>query len=87
VPPIKETDIDLQKSVCVDVIFNGLDKISHKLGGTPAGLNATFGDGHVAWQGVNQNVAGFDPNAWLIIKGGGVPGGQALRYVQSCWTP
>lgn len=77
VPPFKETDIDLQKSVCVDVIFNGLDKISHKLGGTPAGLNATFGDGHVAWQGVKQNTTGFDQNIWTLIKGGGVTGGQA----------
>jgi len=84
VPPFKQTEIDQTKSMVVDVIYSSLDRISHKSGNTLLGLNAGFGDGHVAWQGVNQNKNGFDPGEWAAIAGGS---GVDLRYVMSCWQP
>jgi len=84
VPPFKQATIDQTKSMVVDVIYDTLDKISHKSGGTPVGLNAVFGDGHVAWQGVKQVTAGFDQNVWTAIAGGSNPD---LMYAQSCWLP
>ena len=84
VPPFKQTAIDQTKSMVVDVIYDSLDKISHKNGGSPAGLNAVFGDGHVRWQGVKQNTGGFDPNVWAQIAN---KSGVDLRYAQSCWSP
>lgn len=84
VPPFKQTEIDQTKSMVVDVIYSSLDRISHKSGNILLGLNAGFGDGHVAWQGVNQNKNGFDANEWIAIAGGS---GADLRFVQSCWQP
>jgi len=84
VPPFKITLVDEKKSIVVDVIYNTIAKISHKTGGKPAGLNALFGDGHVAWQGVNQVPNGFDVNVWTEIADGSNPD---LMYAQSCWRP
>ncbi len=71
VPPFKVTDIDQSKSMVTDDFHSGMAGVSHKLGTTTLGLNAGFGDGHVAWQGVNQNPAAFDPNLWATIQNGG----------------
>jgi prepilin-type N-terminal cleavage/methylation domain-containing protein len=84
VPPFKQTEMDLNKSMVVDVIYDSLDKISHKSGNTPAGLNAGFGDGHVTWQGVRTVTDGFNPNVWLAIVNNS---GADLRYAMSCWRP
>lgn len=84
VPPFKQTEIDQTKSMVVDLSYSSLDRISHKSGNTLLGLNAGFGDGHVAWQGVNQNKDGFDANEWIAIAGAS---GADFRFVQSCWQP
>ena len=72
------------KSMVVDVIYDTIDKISHKSAGSPVGLNAVFGDGHVNWQGVKQVKDGFDQNVWTAIAGGSNPD---LMYAYSCWRP
>lgn len=84
VPPFKLSQIDQSKSMLVDVIYKSLDSISHKNGNTPAGLNAAFGDGHVAWQSVKTVTDGFDTSEWAAIASGS---GPDLRFVQSCWRP
>jgi prepilin-type N-terminal cleavage/methylation domain-containing protein/prepilin-type processing-associated H-X9-DG protein len=84
VPPFKQTEIDQTKSMVVDVIYSSLESISHKSGNTVLGLNAGFGDGHVAWQGVNQNKDGFDASAWAAIAG---QNNADFSYVMSCWQP
>jgi prepilin-type N-terminal cleavage/methylation domain-containing protein/prepilin-type processing-associated H-X9-DG protein len=87
VPYIKQSAIDQSKSMAVDVIYTTLDRMSHKNGSNPAGLNALFGDGHVRWQGVNQVKDGFDPNVWATIGAGGQSGGDNFSYAMSCWRP
>jgi prepilin-type processing-associated H-X9-DG protein len=84
VPPFKQSAIDPVRSMVVDVIYKTLDQISHKNGRAPAGLNATFGDGHVKWQTYKRNHEGFDPNVWLSIEAGS---GGDLRFAQSTWKP
>jgi prepilin-type N-terminal cleavage/methylation domain-containing protein/prepilin-type processing-associated H-X9-DG protein len=82
--PIKSSAVDNQHSMIVDVIYSTLDRISHRGGRNAAGINAAFPDGHVRWQGINQNRAAFDQNVWLAIEGGSV---NDLRYVESLWQP
>ena len=84
VPPFKQTEIDQTKSMVVDVIYSSLDRLSHKSGNILLGLNASFGDGHVAWQGVNQNKNGFDPYEWYGIESGN---NADFSFVMSCWQP
>jgi len=84
VPPFKQTEIDQTKSMVVDYNFGSLSRLFHKSGNTILGLNAGFGDGHVAWQGINQNKNGFNPNEWAAIASGS---GADFRFVQSCWQP
>jgi prepilin-type N-terminal cleavage/methylation domain-containing protein len=88
VPAFKQTDCDPSKSMIVDAIWNGLKNISHRAGGSPAGIDAVFGDGHVAWQNYKLVRDGFDPNVWDTIENGtGDAKGINLRYAQSCWRP
>ena len=87
VPLFKQTEIDQTKSMVVDGLFNGLDSISHKSGNTVLGINAGFGDGHVAWQGFKVVTDGFNLDVLYAIKGGGDAGGKNFRYAQSCWRP
>jgi prepilin-type processing-associated H-X9-DG protein len=68
----------------VDVIYSTPDKISHRYGSNPAGLNALFGDGHVVWQGVKVVPDAFDENVWAGITAGNNPD---LMFVQSLWRP
>lgn len=83
VPPMKQTDIDVKKSMVTDVLHSGLAAISHKDGGKPAGINALFGDGHVLWQGVRANKFAFDATLWNEIASGGTGHGDDIRYVLS----
>lgn len=88
VPPFKQTAIDPAKSMIVDAMWSGLANIPHKFGTTPAGINAVFGDGHVAWQSYKLVKDGFDQNAWYYVeKGSGDEKGYNLRYIFSCWRP
>jgi len=61
VPLFKQTQVDQTKSMVVDVMYKGIDQLSHKNGNKAGGLNAAFGDGHVKWQTVNKfNVAAWN---------------------------
>jgi prepilin-type N-terminal cleavage/methylation domain-containing protein/prepilin-type processing-associated H-X9-DG protein len=85
VPPFKQSQIDQNRSMVVDAFWSNISNLSHRNGNTPAGLNAAFGDGHVAWQGVRTVTDGFDPSEWAAIASGN--DGVDVRYVQSCWRP
>jgi prepilin-type N-terminal cleavage/methylation domain-containing protein/prepilin-type processing-associated H-X9-DG protein len=79
--PLKQTSLDQTKSMATDLIHT-LDDLSHRINGTP-GLNAVFGDGHVAWQGAARNAPAFNPNLWANIGNDG----SSYRYVMSLWQP
>ena len=87
VPYFKQSSIDQTKSMAVDVIYTTLAAMSHQSGGNPAGLNAVFGDGHIAWQSVSQVTDGFNPSVWAAIAAGGTSGGDNYSYAMSCWRP
>jgi prepilin-type N-terminal cleavage/methylation domain-containing protein/prepilin-type processing-associated H-X9-DG protein len=79
--PLKQTGLDPSKSMVTDGVHT-LDDMSHKVNGSP-GLNALFGDGHVAWQAAARNAAAFDPKLWVNIGNDG----PSYRYVMSLWQP
>ena len=87
VPPIKQSSVDQSKSMVVDVMYKGLDQISHRSGGTAGGIDAGFGDGHVTWQGVKKQPEAFNKNVWDMIAAGGVNAGMNLRYAFSLFLP
>ena len=84
VPRFKQTQVDQKKSMIVDVMFNGLARLSHKNAQTAGGLNAAFGDGHVLWQGVSKQRDAFDPAVWNAMVGGS---GPDVRYAMSMFRP
>ena len=84
VPAFKQSVIDQKKSMVVDVIYKGLDQLSHKNGGSPAGVNAAFGDGHVAWQGVKKQPDAFNAAVWTQITAGS---GPDVRYAMNLFQP
>jgi prepilin-type N-terminal cleavage/methylation domain-containing protein/prepilin-type processing-associated H-X9-DG protein len=79
--PLKQTGLDPSKSMATDGVHS-LDDMSHKVNGSP-GLNALFGDGHVAWQAAARNAKAFDPKLWVNIGNDG----PSYRYVMSLWQP
>ena len=83
VPAFKQSQIDQHLSMAVDVMYKGLDGLSHKSAGKPAGLDALFGDGHVIWQGVSDKTA-FDSTVWNNILNGS---GADVRYAMSKFKP
>ena len=89
VPAFKQSAIDQTKSVVVDIMHKGLVGITHRSGGNPSGIDAGFGDGHVAWQGVKKQPDAFNNNVWnAILNGGGVAsGGENFRYAVSLLRP
>ena len=80
VPLFKQTDVNQNLSMVEDDIQSGLQGISHKDGGSPAGIQAVFGDGHVVWQGIRGNPNAFDKSLWDDIAAGN---GLDVRYVLS----
>jgi len=87
VPSFKQTAVDQSKSMIADTLFKGADSISHRSQGAPAGIDASFGDGHVAWQGYKVVTDAFNPDVMKAIKDGSTAGGINLRYANSCWRP
>jgi len=83
IPSFRTTDVDPTKSMVTDDIQSGLNGISHKDSGSPAGINAVFGDGHVVWQSVSGNPMAFDPNEWAQIGGGGTTHMNDVTFVLS----
>ncbi|TAL00212.1 MAG: prepilin-type N-terminal cleavage/methylation domain-containing protein [Verrucomicrobia bacterium] len=85
VPLFKQSAVSPIKSMVVDVIFKSVADISHKSGrGQPAGLNATFGDGHVMWQKYSRLKEGFDVNIWAGIESGNP---DDMKFAESFWEP
>lgn len=83
----KSADLDLTKSIMVDLVQNWED-IPHRNNGV-SGLNAMFGDTHVAWQGVRANPAAFDIQLWKHKTDADYIGNNPsnFRYVMSLWRP
>lgn len=81
VPLFKQNQIDQKRSMIVDVMNSGLDQLSHRNGGNPAGVNAAFGDGHVNWQGVKKQPDAFDPAVWNAIKNKSAPDFKFAMYM------
>ena len=80
----KESAVDPSKAISTDNIFNGLGQIYHKkMGGSVAGINALFGDGHVRWQQAGQMPILFNPNG---IFGPSFDQSDE-RYLMYSWQP
>ncbi|HXC34742.1 MAG TPA: prepilin-type N-terminal cleavage/methylation domain-containing protein [Candidatus Acidoferrales bacterium] len=82
VPPFKITQVDLSKSMIVDLITGKFQDLAHKDGNNPLGLDAAFADGHVKWQGINANPAAFNKTEWSLLS---QSSGVDFRYVMSLW--
>ena len=76
------TAVDPKKSMIVDTLPDtGLQDLAHKSPkNTPAGLNAGFGDGHVAWQPYNPNIDGFSSALWNDIVANKGDSLRAIMY-------
>lgn len=81
--PLKQSTLDPKRSMVVDLVQTSTDSITHRDRNKPAGICAVFGDGHVAWQGVNRNPVAFDNKLWANIGNDG----PSYRYVMSLWKP
>jgi prepilin-type N-terminal cleavage/methylation domain-containing protein/prepilin-type processing-associated H-X9-DG protein len=78
--PLKATDVDQTKSVCIDTL-QSIKALNHRIGGNPAGVNTLFGDGHVTFVSYKANSKtgqmfdntywandmNNDPNAFRIV--------------------
>ncbi|MEW6159580.1 MAG: type II secretion system protein [Verrucomicrobiota bacterium] len=86
---VKQGSIDPKRSMSTDIIHS-LGAASHKYSASLAGLNALFGDGHVAYQNARANPKSFDPALWSY---GGEPIGnepppsQTWRTLMNSWKP
>ena len=82
--PLKPTQVDPAKSMSVDLVHNLYSPAAspHREGGI-AGLNALFGDGHVAFQSARRNPRAFDPKSWADIGNNGLN----YRQVMNLWKP
>jgi prepilin-type N-terminal cleavage/methylation domain-containing protein len=79
-PPLKTTELDQNKSVCIDKL-QSIKGLNHRSSGNPAGVNVLFGDAHVNFIPYKANTRpgqmfdntywvadpGNDPNAFRII--------------------
>ena len=84
---MKSSQIDPNKSVSTDLVQN-IDAAPHR-DKSIAGLNALFGDGHVAYQTARANPEAFREDLWKTSADadyiGNNPGN--FRYVNSLWKP
>ena len=83
----KLEELDLNRSIAVDLVQN-IQAAPHKSKGI-AGLNAMFGDTHIAFQNARANPAAFDPNLWKTSDDADYIGNNPsnFRYVMSLWRP
>jgi prepilin-type N-terminal cleavage/methylation domain-containing protein len=81
--PLKQSDVDANRSMVVDLVQSSTASLTHRDSGHPAGLEACFGDGHVTWQGMKRNPKPFNDQVWANIGNDG----DAYRYVMSLWQP
>jgi prepilin-type N-terminal cleavage/methylation domain-containing protein len=89
-PALKMTQIDLNKSVCIDTLSgsNGVPSgLSHRVAGAPAGVDVLFGDAHVNWVSVKANMGygqSFSPALWKNSPGNTT---EAFRIIVSGFQP
>ncbi|HMP81221.1 MAG TPA: prepilin-type N-terminal cleavage/methylation domain-containing protein [Verrucomicrobiota bacterium] len=80
--PIRASNLDPAKSMIVDLTAS-LDNLPHRSLTGPSGLNACFGDGHVAWQSAKRVPHAFTQQLWQNIGNDG----PSYRYAMSLWQP
>ncbi len=89
--PMKQTQIDPAKSMTTDLIHNlGSVAAAPHRDSSIAGINALFGDGHVAWQSAKKNSAAFlaaDPDGDPANGTQAANDGIAFRKAMNLWTP
>jgi prepilin-type N-terminal cleavage/methylation domain-containing protein len=83
----KMANLDQTKSIMVDLVQNWND-IPHRSSGV-GGVEAMFGDTHVAWQGARANALAFDPLVWKDSSAADYIGNNPsnFRYVMSLFRP
>ncbi len=95
ITPAKLADINPKKSITTDLLQNW-SLLSHQEYGSPAGVNALFPDGDVAFQSAHSqnNVRGslrpFDPNLWDPRDQGGTGPGEdpeGFRIIMNGFQP
>lgn len=86
---MKQGQVDLNRSVSTDLIHS-LSSASHKLNSRVSGLNALFGDAHVAYQTGRANPQAFDPALWGDDNnpiGNDPPPSPKWRTLMNTWRP
>jgi hypothetical protein len=93
--PLKQGDFDPNRSIFTDLVQN-INACAHKAGTlhSVAGLNAMFGDTHVAYQSASKNPTAFDPKLWDDPTGSTASGADYIgndpvrfRQVMAMWEP
>jgi prepilin-type N-terminal cleavage/methylation domain-containing protein len=86
---MKQSQMDPNRSVSTDLIHS-LSSASHKVNAHLAGLNALFGDAHVAYQTARANKQAFDPALWgddTNPVGNDPPPSPKWRTLMNAWRP
>jgi hypothetical protein len=97
-PALIQSDLDLTKSIVTDQM-QSLNEVSHRAGGF-SGVNALFGDTHVAWESAKIIPTAFElvpistagaTYAWGLSTDtdriGETGGASTFRYVKSLLKP
>jgi prepilin-type N-terminal cleavage/methylation domain-containing protein len=82
---MKQSQTDLNKSISTDLIMN-LNDTSHKVSSSVGGLNALFGDAHVAFQSSKRVPLAFDPVLWADVGDEDSPSPR-YRTIMNYWQP
>lgn len=82
---LKQSQMDANKSMSTDLVHS-ISTAPHK-DKSIAGLNALFGDGHVAYQSARALPAAFDPVLWGTSDAPIGNNPNNFRYVMSLWRP
>lgn len=89
--PMKQTQLDPGKSMTTDLVHNlGSVAAAPHRDGSIAGINALFGDGHVAWQSAKKNAEAFkalDPDGDPSNGTQAANDGLAFRKAMNLWQP
>jgi prepilin-type N-terminal cleavage/methylation domain-containing protein len=87
---MKQNEMDPNRSIFTDLVHN-LQATAHKGSGytSQAGLNAMFGDTHVAFQSAAANPAAFDPTLWKETSDPDYIGNNPVNFrsVMMLWRP
>ena len=79
---VKQNAMDITKSISTDLLHD-VNSSPHQDRGNTAGLNALFGDGHVAYQSARSNPKAFDAVLWKDV------GSDAINFrkLMNAWKP